>query len=220
MGLSKLYWLFITSMVLMLSGCGTPTPYDYTAFKKHHPKSILILPPINATTDIKATPAVYAHATLPLAESGYYVLPVSLVNETFKQNGLTSPDEIHSLPIAKLQEIFKADAALYMKVSEYGSSYKVISSDVTVALEGKLIDLKTGELLWSGTARASSAEQQNNGNSLVGMLIVAIVNQIVNTTTDKGVVYANIADQRLLSAGGNGRILFGHRSPRFGQDGQ
>jgi hypothetical protein len=40
-----------------------------------------------------------AQATLPLAESGYYVIPVSLASETFKQNGLANAADIHEVPV-------------------------------------------------------------------------------------------------------------------------
>ena len=87
----------------LMGGCAAPQPYDYSAFKQSRPASMLVLPPINETADVKATSAVMATATLPLAEAGYYVLPVTLVDETFKQNGLTTPTDIHELPAAKLR---------------------------------------------------------------------------------------------------------------------
>lgn len=43
-----------------------------------------------------------------------------------------------------------------------------------------LVDLASGQMLWTGTANASSAEQQNaNSGGLVGMLVQAAVNQIL-----------------------------------------
>ena len=46
-----------------------------------------------------------AQSTQPLAESGYYVLPVTLVDETLKGNGIHTPDEAQQIPVAKLREI-------------------------------------------------------------------------------------------------------------------
>ncbi|WP_079203815.1 DUF799 domain-containing protein [Pseudomonas sp. CC6-YY-74] len=199
----------------LISGCATPTPYDYTAFKQSKPASIVVLPPINKSPDIKASYSLLSHVTLPLAEAGYYVLPVALVDETFKQNGLMNADEMHMAPPAKLHEIFGADAALYIEVSEYGSSYKVVTSEVAVTANAKLIDLRTGQLLWAGNARASTAENQNNsGGGLVGMLITAAVNQIINTLSDRGHEVAGITSQRLLTANTPNGILHGPRAPQ------
>ncbi|MDD3774374.1 MAG: DUF799 domain-containing protein [Sulfurovaceae bacterium] len=208
--------LFATILIVSLfSGCQQPSPYDYTAFKAHHPKSILILPPVNNSTEIKATPSIYATASLPLAESGYYVFPATLVYETFKENGLTMPNDIHDVSPAKLYKIFNADSALYITINDYGVKYKVIQSDVVVELKAKLVDLKSGETIWSGEARASSAERQSNNNGLLGALISAAINQIVGQITDQGFNYGSIANNRLLSAGYNGGILYGHRSPYY-----
>lgn len=39
--------------------------------------------------------------TLPLAEAGYYVLPVAMVEETFQQNGLTNANDIRAVSLPK-----------------------------------------------------------------------------------------------------------------------
>jgi hypothetical protein len=205
--------------MLVLQGCVTPPkPYDYTAFKEARPASILVLPPINGTPEVQATPSVMAQMTQPLAESGYYVLPVSLVDETLKSNGMHTPDDAQQIPAAKLREIFGADAALYVKVTRYGSVYKVVNSETAVTLEARLVDLRSGQLLWEGSASASSAEQANNNQGgLVGLLVKAVVDQIVASSTDRSHPMAGIASQRLLAAGRPNGLLFGPRSPSYGK---
>ncbi len=200
--------------LLVLQGCVTPPkPYDYTAYREAKPASILVLPPINGTPEVQATPSVMAQMTQPLAESGYYVMPVSLVDETLKNNGMHTSEEAQQIPPAKLREIFGADAGLYVKVSRYGSVYKVINSETAVTLEAKLVDLRSGQLLWEGSASASSAEQNNNSQGgLVGLLIKAVVDQIISASTDRSHPMAGIASQRLLAAGRPNGLLPGPRA--------
>jgi hypothetical protein len=202
----------------VLGACATKPPYDYTAFKRNHPASLLVLPPINDTADVKATNGVMATATMPLAEAGYYVFPVGLVDETFKENGLTVPSDIQQVSAAKLREIFGADAAVYLHVKEYGTKYFVIGSDTRVTVEGKIVDLRSGDLLWQGSATASSQETNNNQGGLVGLLVKAVVNQIVNTASDASFAYAGMANQRLLGAPIKNGILPGPRSPAYGHE--
>ena len=109
-------------VIAALGACATPSPYDYTAFKQNRPASMLVLPPVNETPDVTATYGVLSQVTLPLAEAGYYVLPVSLMDETFRQNGLNDPAEIHDVSPRRLREIFGADAAVYIKVTQYGTA--------------------------------------------------------------------------------------------------
>ena len=216
-----LYWpALVVAVLSLLGGCAHQIqPYDYTAFKTARPASILVLPPVNNSPDVNATLSMMSQATVPLAESGYYVFPVTLVNETFKHNGLTAPPDIHELPVSKLREIFGADAALYITVIHYGTSYVVLSSETRVTAEARLVDLRSGAVLWNGAATASSAEGRSNSGGLVGMLVAAAVNQILETAMNQGHVIAGTTSYRLLAARAPNGMLYGPRSPRYLKDG-
>lgn len=205
-------------MVWLLSGCAQPTKTDYSAFKQSKPKSILVLLPQNSTTEVQASHGLLSQTMLPLAEAGYYVFPVAVVEETFKQNGLMNAGDIQAVPAAKLREIFGNDAILYLSITEYGTSYQVIASDTRVTASAKLVDARTGTLLWSGSATASSTENNSSSNGIVGILVSAVVNQIADTITDKSYGIAGITSARLLSAGKPNGILYGPRSPKYGKD--
>jgi hypothetical protein len=205
--------------VVMTSGCATRAPaLDYTAFQSAKPATLLVMPPLNDSPDVKGSPAIWAHATQPLAEAGYYVLPVTLVDETFRQNGVHTAHDAQSVPLTKLREVFGADAAVYIHIKKYGSSYQVVASDVTIEVEARIVDLRNGALLWQGSARASSAEQrQQNQGGLVGLLVTAIVQQVVNTAADTSFNFAGIANTRLLGAPRYNGVLPGPRSPHYGK---
>ncbi len=208
--------LLLAPAVLMV-GCATKAPsYDYTAFKAAKPRSIVVLPPLNNSPEVNAGNSVYAQVSYPLAEAGYYVLPVAVVGETFKQNGLTNAADIHGVDVRKLNEIFGADAGLYITIDKYGSTYTVIDSVAVVAVTAKLVDLKTGTLLWEGKASASNNEGGNNGGGgLIGALVAAAVKQILNSTTDAAHPVAGVANARLLSAGMTNGLLYGPRSVKY-----
>lgn len=204
--------------LVMLSGCATTQiePYNYTAFKEADPKSILVLPPTHTTPNVRATNSVFAQVTRPLAESGFYVLPVSLVAESLKENGVTQAAEAHDIPLNKLQEVFGADAVLYLNVTEYGTVYRVVASDTSVTVQARLVNGRTGDLMWAGTARASTAEQQNQQQGgLVGKLITAVVTQVISSIRDDSHPMARLATQRLLTAGQPRGMLHGPRSPNY-----
>ena len=212
---------FIACIGLMLCACTTQPQYDYTAFKTARPVSILVMPPRNLSPDVKATHAVLAHMTYPLAEAGYYVVPITLMETAFRENGIYTADDAQAISPEKLHSIFGADAVLYTNITEYGSSYKLITTETAVTVYSRLVDLKTGTLLWEGSARASSAEQQNNNanNGFAALLIQAAVQQIVNNIVDDSYRYAGIASDRLLTPRSGG-ILYGPRSPLYEKDGQ
>lgn len=207
---------FLTlALTLLVTGCTankTP-PADYSAFRESKPRSILVLPPKNQSPEVGASHGFLSSVTLPLAESGYYVFPVAVVEETFKQNGVTNPDDISAIPLKKLHDIFGADAVMYITITDYGTSYQLLSSDTRVSAGARLVDLRTGKELWTGVATASSNEDQsNNGGSLLGMLITAAVTQIAHSATDKAWDIAQVTNARLFNS-----VLYGPRSPKYGQ---
>lgn len=211
--------LLIVAAVAGLSGCvSMPPAHDYSAFRNADPHSILVLPPVNNSVEVIAPFSLMSQVAAPIAESGFYVFPAALVEQTFRNNGLTEATDIHAAPFQKIHDIFGADAGLYITIEEYGTSYIVLSSETVVTIAATLVDLRSGVVLWTDTATASSAETRgNNSGGLVGMLVEAALNQIIETVTDRGFDIAAISTNRLLYAEGHNGLLYGPRSPKYGQ---
>lgn len=164
------------------AGCAAK-PFDYTNFREHRPRSILVLPPLNNGTDVRGTYGYYSTVTRPLAELGYYVFPVALVDEFLKNNGLPGAGEMHQAPIEKFREIFGADSVLYVTLEQYGTKYRLLASNTVVQAKGRLVDTRSGLVLWEGAVAAQ--KQQGGGNGgVIGMLVEAAVSQAVNSTAD------------------------------------
>ena len=210
--LSKI--VIFCSIIFVGSGCSTPK-FDYSNYKQSKPRSVLILPPINESVEVAGETAVLSSLVRPVAEAGYYVMPTTLVSETFKQNGYTQSAEIHKLPINKLDEIFGADAILYVTIKQYGQKYFVVGSSAIVALEARLVDAKSGQEIWNGSASANSNEN-NSGNSagLVGLLVEAVVTQVIGDAFDASYPTSKIATARMLSPQNVNALLYGPRHPK------
>lgn len=190
---------------LGMAGCATP--YDYTKFRSHRPTSILVLPPLNHSTDIRGTYSYLSSVSFPLAERGYYVFPVAVVDEMMKENGLPTPGEMHEISLKKIAEIINPDAVLYITLEEYGSKYAVLSSSTTVSVSAKLVDTKTGIEIWHGRAYATSTSG-DGGGGLIGSLVSAAVSQAVNSSTDQARHLCPQASAYLIHADGHG-LLYG-----------
>jgi len=208
----------ILAAALLLAGCATAAPFDYGPYLDHMPKSILVLPPLNQSPEVDAPYSFLSTITMPLCERGYYVFPVAVVDRLMKANGCPTPAEMHQVPLDKLNAVFGADAVLYLTVTDWGTKYVLISSVTTVSVSGRLVDARTGVQLWEGVGVA----QQNSGqgqNSLLGMAVAAVVEQVVNTATDRAHDIAPIAAGGLV-AGDARPLLVGGRSPEFAADQQ
>jgi hypothetical protein len=199
----------------MLTGCVTPAPYDYTNYRAHFPRSILVLPPLNETTDIRGTYSYLSTITFPIAEMGYYVYPVVLADQLLKENGLPTPGEMHQAPLNKIRDVFGADAVLYITLKEYGTKFQVLSSVTRVTARAKLVDTVAGTVLWEGVLSAQDDGGGNNSNSgLLALVINAAVKQAINNSTDNGRNVARVANRQLMIE--NRGLLYGPYHPNYG----
>jgi len=183
--LLKRHSLLLVGILLLTSGCANmqPEPYDYSAFERSKPRSIVIIPPINASLDVNAPYIYLSTLTRPLAEKGYYVFPVSIIDHFLKQNGLPTPAEMNGIPLDKIGEHIGADAVLYISIEDWGQKFLLLESVAVVHAKLRLVDVKTGELLWESTAMARKSSG-DGGGGLAGALVGAVVTQILASTID------------------------------------
>jgi len=199
-----------------LVGCATIPPPDYSGYRAHVPRSILVLPPQNETTDVTAPYDYLATVTRPLAEAGYYVFPVAVIDAFLKENGLPTAGEMHAVPLGRIREVIGADAVLYVTIEDWGQKYRVISSDTVVKARASLIDVGTGETLWTGIAFAQQSSAAGQSDPLA-MLIAALITQVVSSATDPAHGLASTANGVMVFDRNRG-FLLGPRHPGFAQD--
>lgn len=198
--------LFLMALVLVNTGCAPkintitkgekfPKMYD------QQPRSLLILPPMNESTDAEAKDYYMTTVEMPFALMGYYVMPVEIVNDVMKQEGITNTEMLYDLPLNKLQEYFGADAVLYTRIKKWDTSYMVIASTLTVSVDSEIVSTKTSEKLWAynGTVVQDLTNRSNGGGGLAE-LIVNVVATAINTAAADYVKYARIANFRLISS--------------------
>ena len=115
------HWIFfLISGVLLMNGCAAtgPKTYDYSAYRANMPRSILVLPPVNETTEVMAPYIYLSTITRILAEKGYYVYPVAVIDVLMKENGVPTPAEMAQIPLKKIKEVINPDAVLYLTIVE------------------------------------------------------------------------------------------------------
>lgn len=195
------YLILCFISALLLSGCAAQVdPYNYDALKEHAPRSILVIPPLNNSVEVNAPYSYLSTITQPLAEKGYYVFPVSVVDTLLKENGLPTPAEMNEIPLDKIDEFIGADSVLYVVINDWGQKYNVLSSVTVVNGQVKLVSVKTGQLLWDAPFAAQYDANANNQGGLVGALVGAIVNQIAGEISDNTPMTARIANANAFNS--------------------
>ncbi|HWH71720.1 MAG TPA: GNA1162 family protein [Candidatus Sulfotelmatobacter sp.] len=201
------------ALALVFAGCATK-PYDYTNYRQHPPRSILVLPPLNESTTVQGTYSYLATVTSPVAEMGYYVYPVAVVDQFLKENGMPTPGEMHQVPLNKVAEIVGADAVMFVTLKEYGTKYQILNSATTVRVKARLVDTKTGLLLWEGEGMA---QQNSSSGNIFADLISAAITQAINSSRDAAYPVCRIANDNLFVPKGHG-LLYGPYHPQYAVD--
>ena len=170
-----------------LAGGATIEPYDYTAFRQSPPRSILILPPINESTNVDGTYGYLSTVSQLVAERGYYVFPVLVAAQLLKDNGIPVAGELDQAALDKVREITGADAVLFATVHDYGKW--IVDDDertiVIARVSARLVDTRTGTLLWEGSGKAQE-DSGSVGNTAVDALVTGAINSIFGSKTDPG----------------------------------
>lgn len=199
---------------LGLSACAAPP--DYGPFLDHQPRSILVLPPLNETSEVRASDAFLSTVSTALGECGYYVFPVALVDRMIKENGLPTPGEMHQVPLERLDRVFDADAVLYITIKEWTTRYIILDTTTTVRLAYRLVDVRTGTELWQReqTFRESSSAGAQDPISLI---LAALVSAVVSAASDPEWSLARRANAGLFHHAQQG-LLKGPRHPDHDRD--
>ncbi len=162
------------------------------------PRSILILPPTNRSVEVNAPYIFLSTITRPLAEKGYYVFPVAVIDRFMRENGLHVPAEMHAIPLEKLREHIHPDAVLYVDILDWGQKYQILSSKAVVSADLKLVDAYTGNVIWQNRAYASESPSGSTNNGLAGMLIQAVADQVIGSLSDKTYDLSRVANNQVV----------------------
>ena len=193
-------------IAFVVSGCGAASQAitKGSAFPKMYeeqPRSLLILPPMNESTDAAAKDYYMTTIEAPFALMGYYTFPVEMVSDVMKQEGVYDTELLYDLPMDKFREYFGADAVLLTSIKKWDVSYMVVSSTLTVTIEAKIVSTKTSLELWryAGSVTVDLSGGNNSGGGIGGLIASAIATAI-NTAAADYVTYARQANARMVYA--------------------
>jgi len=205
----------LVAFVFFASGCAEietkqqAYPKMYSETEK--PVSILVVPAINKSTAADAADLINSTLTIPFADNGYYVLPISIVSDIFKRDGIIEGSQIAGLPASVFKTNFGVDSVLYITINKWDTNYIVIAANVTVGMSYVLVSATTNEVLWS-------YDQQivvDTAGDSTGFILADIVKTAVATAlTD----YIPIARQ--VNAAAVSTLPYGNYHPLVGTDGE
>ena len=132
----KNYLLLILLVTLVFMSC-TSTKLTkssaYPGMYNEQPVSVLIMPPINRSTNVEAKEYFHATLNVPIANSGFYVIPPFLSMEILKRESAYDSELFLNQSLDKFNEIFGADIALFTIIHKWDK--RTVGSKVMVDIE-------------------------------------------------------------------------------------
>jgi len=204
-------------LFLSLGCAAAPPKKDYTAFRAANPRSILVVPVVNNTTNVEAPGLFLSTLPIPVAERGFYVFPVNMVKRVLEDEGLSDPNLVHTADTGRLCNLFGADSVLYVSIEAWTAQYMVFSTQVTVEFDYVMKDGKTGDTIWKEHKRVVYApQQQSGGGSPLASLVAAAVQAAVTKATPNYMPLARQANAEVINTPGVG-LPAGPRSKEYGK---
>jgi hypothetical protein len=124
---------------------------------------------------------------------------------------------MHQIPLGKVVEILGADAVLFITVEKYGTEYQLINSATIVQAHAKLVDSRTGLLLWEGKRRLQRNSRSGRSSSLgdlIADIVIAAVSQAVNSRSDAAHGLSGPVNVMLFNNEEQG-LLYGPYHPKY-----
>lgn len=202
------------ALVLILQGCaGLETkkeafPLMYPPYEK--PVSMVVVPAINKSTAAEAAELMNSTLTMPFADNGYYVLPISIVSGIFASEGILEGSQILGLPASMFKSNFGADSVLYITINKWDTNYLVLAANVTVGISYVLVSTNTDEILWSYDHQIVV----DTAGDSTGFIAFDILKTAVTTAMTDYIPIARQVNQQAVVS-----LPYGKYHPKVGTDG-
>ena len=203
---------FLLCVAFIMSGCVNTTTKQQafpSMYDSNKPVSIVIAPVINNTTAAEATNYLNATVAQPLADKGYYVLPVPVTSHIFETSGVIDGAQLKAVPMQTFKDKFGADAVMFITLTNWETNYIVVGGNVTVGMEYALVSTSTSEVLWSYANTMVVDTGSSSGNIFVDIVATAITTAATDYVPIARTVHSNAAMT----------VPVGKYHPRHGKDG-
>ena len=181
----KKFAFFIAASLLLVASCGTTTSLtradQYPEMYEAKPVTLLVMAPINNTTNVEAKEYLYSSITRPLCEAGYYVISPMLALDILKAESAYDAELFTDKPLDKFQKYFGVDAVVFSEINSWEKTLSGISTNIRYFIRNAY----TGEIIFDRTCDLYLDLTVNTGgNSLLSSLIDLTATAINTAATD------------------------------------
>ena len=175
----------IILLAVVVSSCGLMNQVtresQYAAMYNDMPVTILVMPPINNTSNVEAKDLLYTSISRPLAEAGYYVISPLLAMDVLKAESAYDAEMFIDKPLTIFRDFFGANAVVFSQIDDWTKRGFGIDTKIRYIIKSAT----SGEILFDRSCDLFLDLQQNSGgNSALSPLVDIAVSAISTAATD------------------------------------
>jgi hypothetical protein len=210
-----IYTLIIISV--FISGCTTtsniPKSTAYKGIYNENPLSVLLMPPINKSTNVEAKEYFHSTMNIPIANAGYYVIPPFLSMEILKKESAYDSELFLNSSLSKFREVFNSDIVVFTIIHKWDKS--ALAATVKVEVEYIIKSTKTNEILFTRKGDVTYDASMSTGVGGAWGVLADLTASAINTAATK---YVDVA--RACNAYTFKDLPAGKYSPNYNNDGE
>ena len=191
--------LYFIILCCMTASCGMISTVtresQYAKMYEEKPITLLVMPPINNSTNVEAKDLLYTSISRPLVEAGYYVISPLLAMDVLKAESAYDSELFFDAPLTTFQNYFGADAVVFSIIDTWAKKGTGIETKIRYVIKSAY----SNEILFDRSCDLYldlSVDSGNNG--LLGAL-VDLAASAINTATTDHIKAARMTNYYILS---------------------
>ena len=182
----------------MVTSCGMMSTVtresQYAKMYEEKPITLLVMPPINNSTNVEAKDLLYTSISRPLVEAGYYVISPLLAMDVLKAESAYDSEMFFDAPLTAFQNYFGADAVVFSVIDTWAKKGLGIETKIRYVIKSAY----TNEILFDRSCDLYLDLSIDSGaNGLLGAL-VDLAASAINTAATDHIVAARKANYYII----------------------
>jgi hypothetical protein len=168
---------------------------QYAKMYEEKPITLLVMPPINNSTNVEAKDLLYTSISRPLVEAGYYVISPLLAMDVLKAESAYDSELFFDAPLTTFQNYFGADAVVFSIIDTWAKKGTGIETKIRYVIKSAY----SNEILFDRSCDLYLDLSIDSGaNGLLGAL-VDLAASAINTAATDHIKAARKANYYILS---------------------
>ena len=177
--------IYFITLCCIVTSCGMMNTVtresQYAKMYEEKPITLLVMPPINNSTNVEAKDLLYTSISRPLVEAGYYVISPLLAMDVLKAESAYDSEMFFDSPLTTFQNYFGADAVVFSVIDTWAKKGMGIETKIRYVIKSAY----TNEILFDRSCDLYLDLSIDSGaNGVLGALVDLAASAINTAATD------------------------------------